>query len=942
MMTHNPKYTRRVKKLTVSLINILTEFEEGTENHDSCTEFALSNFFYNRFLGVDDHKVKQQIKGLCEKFIIYSQPAKSQGFKSLSEDFLSRDLTGTCFSHSQAHYRILSLLLSLAGQPVHKPYVRKAKQAPTKQDVSFDWASYLLEGEDEPKMWVWELSPLPSDDEENIVQADDTQNLESSATVSIINAVSSGASESVEVALVQPYWKAQITPLDQQKLLFNLSTLKAPNTKSCPLGNIEEYHVLREIVWFLCGWKQLHVFHNHNGKQIVRENLQLCHQTQKSLEQGILFYAKCGDDVAKLKAFAFSSKNQDSLTYEAFASSLLAYFKWMETDLLRIEKALVSVKETILLGDLNEMIKLHVQAIGVLSRVFNLSVGSHQKSESCAYRTSRLLSVLYTAVVDEIQLHDTSSTDKVQIADVLVFIWLCTIRPYLDIVDRWVGSGELQDPKGEFVIQRQPMVTKCEDANFWKDAVLDVVECSEKFLPWLQPFLPAIIRGGKSMEIIKTLFVISQKKFAENNDFIRDKLYERFTSIFRCLLSGSSVPQDSVNYFESLPSDTYIHETSSDSLLNANFQMLFSGKGLKLPELLKIRKLCHSSRPFPLLVHKSLQPCIDLRCSYASVKLLDILKTHCGLSEVLETFQNLYLMLWGDVLHSFCVGLFHHIEVNGGIECDLVGLNILLHDAIAEKVDQSVPVYVALKDTSVSYNTSYGPLPRSSEKSSVDSSQLLLSMTDNVTLQSTVDWPTNLVLSEEAVATYQLIFSYLMQLKRAVYSLESLKFSSVYQRSGFGPSIKDDVTVSEKAHRLSILRSKVLHLLRHWQSFVMTSVIHAQQQIFAEKLDQAANLDDVIVAHETFLRKVKCFCLLDNEKQTEKLIQGTLKKVMVLAITLNLLWRQGVGYIHSRNVMKHESDFRDSSEFLQRILKTVANRGAVPLLTSLAYSMLPA
>ena len=148
-MNLNPKFSRRMRKVTSSLILTLTNFKENSENHELCMDFSLSNFCHHRFLDVDGHKIEQQIKGLSNKFWIYSQPSKSKIFKELCAKFLACDLSPNACSGGSVHYGLISILLLLAKNPISETY-SQASQTISKIEShdDFDWPGYLLEGED--------------------------------------------------------------------------------------------------------------------------------------------------------------------------------------------------------------------------------------------------------------------------------------------------------------------------------------------------------------------------------------------------------------------------------------------------------------------------------------------------------------------------------------------------------------------------------------------------------------------------------------------------------------------------------------------------------------------------------------------------------------------------------------------------------------------------
>merc|ERR1712142_48426 len=76
--------------------------------------------------------------------------------------------------------------------------------------------------------------------------------------------------------------------------------------------------------------------------------------------------------------------------------------------------------------------------------------------------------------------------------------------------------------------------------------------------------------------------------------------------------------------------------------------------------------------------------------------------------------------------------------------------------------------------------------------------------------------------------------------------------------------VDETLSTEQKLHRFSILKMRILHLLKSWHSFVMTTVIHAENEKFSKTLHKAKTLDDIIRFHDAHLSRVCSLCLLND------------------------------------------------------------------------------
>lgn len=148
-MAHWSTFEKETEKETKKLIRCISLVEdEEDQNFQLALKFAWSNFRFHRYLDVDSHKVQRSISGIYEKLMVHSDLSKAGSWMRLTEEFLNSPLPNTDGTKTDAHYSILSLLLFLSGSPSNTNFTERPRLKEAEPEDNFDWAKYLMEGED--------------------------------------------------------------------------------------------------------------------------------------------------------------------------------------------------------------------------------------------------------------------------------------------------------------------------------------------------------------------------------------------------------------------------------------------------------------------------------------------------------------------------------------------------------------------------------------------------------------------------------------------------------------------------------------------------------------------------------------------------------------------------------------------------------------------------
>ncbi|KAE8294449.1 Gamma-tubulin complex component 5 [Larimichthys crocea] len=526
-MAHWTTFEKETERETKRLIRCVSGVEdEEDQNFQLALKFAWSNFRFHRYLDVDSHKVQRSVNGIYEKLMVHSDLSKAESWKRLTEEFLNSPLPNTDGAKTDAHYSLLSLLLFLSDSPSNTDFTERPRIKEAEEEDNFDWARYLMEGEDidtgpYPDTPEWSEEESEDDDsqqpisrEDSGIQLDRTPQEDQDSNNKTVPVTSWTVGEPdarawLEQHVVTPYWVAHaprfphslhlhsnlLNVWDQH--LYNTDPLYLPEEKAF----VTETQVIRETLWLLSGVKKHFIFQHHDGKVSVRNNVVVTHLTSNCLRSVLEHIAVYGQAVFRLQRFidevtgyssepcppgsgsSHSSKKGSEppfRTYQAFVWALNKYFTSFKEELTTIERELICNDETVTLSAVLERLNSHLAQIKVLHKVFCTGVAEVPPETPNVVRASHLLNTLYKAIIE----YDSVGEASEQAVALLFSLWTETVRPYLEIVDEWIVHGHLFDPAKEFIIQRNKDVP-VNHRDFWYAtytlySVSETVENEEK------------------------------------------------------------------------------------------------------------------------------------------------------------------------------------------------------------------------------------------------------------------------------------------------------------------------------------------------------------------------------------------------------------------------------------------------------------------------------
>ncbi|KAJ6666431.1 hypothetical protein lerEdw1_000705 [Lerista edwardsae] len=112
-----------------------------------------------------------------------------------------------------------------------------------------------------------------------------------------------------------------------------------------------------------------------------------------------------------------------------------------------------------------------------------------------------------------------------------------------------------------------------------------------------------------------------------------------------------------------------------------------------------------------------------------------------------------------------------------------------------------------------------------------------------------VDWPLNIVITENCINKYNKIFSFLLQLKHMVWTLKDVWFH--LKRTALVKHASNSV----QFRQLQLYKHEMQHFVKVIQGYIANQILHVTWCEFGNKLSSVGNLEDIYRTHADYLNK---------------------------------------------------------------------------------------
>ncbi|KAK1718656.1 Spc97/Spc98 family protein [Colletotrichum lupini] len=237
--------------------------------------------------------------------------------------------------------------------------------------------------------------------------------------------------------------------------------------------------------------------------------------------------------------------------------------------------------------------------------------------------------------------------------------------------------------------------------------------------------------------------------------------------------------------------------------------------------------------PFPELFTSAFTLWMQSKYHATSETLKQALFDSCNLESNIGALHHLFLMADGAAADEFCKGIFARLDALRPDWHDRYSLTGLAQEAFSPRVD-TTRLFVTVRI-------------EGQKKSVVAGRDLIRTALPEITLQYRLPWPVQLVVTEDTAAQYQAVFTFLMQIRRAI---------GLIQRNRILEELasRSDVWGSKALYYL--LRSKLMWFCNCIQTYLATLVLAPYTESLRWKMREAYDVDAMIRLHEAFVKQV--------------------------------------------------------------------------------------
>ncbi|KAF6169810.1 hypothetical protein GIB67_034202 [Kingdonia uniflora] len=288
--------------------------------------------------------------------------------------------------------------------------------------------------------------------------------------------------------------------------------------------------------------------------------------------------------------------------------------------------------------------------------------------------------------------------------------------------------------------------------------------------------------------------------------------------------------------------------------------------------------------PLDVVIDKCILQEILLQYNYVSNFTIKLLEEGFDLQEHLLALRRYHFMEFADWADLFIMSLWRHrwhgSEANQKISEIQRFLDLAVQRSSCEGDPYKERLFVYVKDRDMT--------PFSSSASGVHAF-------DSIALGYRVDWPVNIVLTPGALKIYADIFSFLIQVKLAVFSLTDIWCSLKDFMDLLGRNHNSLLDDQEKNHFdiLIKMRHQVNHFVSTLQQYVQSQLSHVSWSRFLHSLKhKVKDMLDIDSVHMAYLADSLDICFLSDETRP---IADIIETILQCALDFGSCLR-GVGW----------------------------------------------
>nr|XP_047122546.1 gamma-tubulin complex component 6-like isoform X2 [Hydra vulgaris] len=322
--------------------------------------------------------------------------------------------------------------------------------------------------------------------------------------------------------------------------------------------------------------------------------------------------------------------------------------------------------------------------------------------------------------------------------------------------------------------------------------------------------------------------------------------------------------------------------------------------------------------PLETIINSSLRTTIQTQISLVNKSVVQYFIGDLDIEVHFDAFRKFLLLEDGEFGHSLCSQLFSKVSsgMNPQDFCNSIHLNNIIIEALrislyASRIKYSNQLAFSLKSLPEHFNVSE------------------VSVLDFLELRYGVPWPCNIVVTENSIIKYNKVFSFLLRLKKAGWSLQevwlNLKKAGYSRKAASSPELR----------QLQLFRHEMQHFVNNLERYIVNQILHVSWREFQQDLRQKVHsLDDLHKCHVNYLNRIIFRSLLSkNATPVYKLITDIFGLILKFEGRLRLSpWENDkqTGYVKHPFFSKlksiHET-FKHCTEFLFSIISKLVRGG---------------
>lgn len=525
-----------------------------------------------------------------------------------------------------------------------------------------------------------------------------------------------------------------------------------------------------------------------------------------------------------------------------------------------------------------------------------------------------------------------------------LFIFKSAAQPFFRFLRRWAFQGKLNEDFAEFGLITNQTYLMMKDRRFWTHAFTHA-QLSDSF-GFVEKLLPMIATCGKTIQFLRRVDPVScrivnfspeilshqiELIMSPDQENLIKKKYITFYTDFKNICkteekaataktSSHKIDVSENDLFENDLSDhdssesSIVEETTSSPDRNEmsnsypiDFQLFEQNLTDVLTRVRKEREpVDERPRPCftPLVILMEKSVLLPLRSQYHVVneKGVHYLLHDANLLGHLQALRRYLFFGDGEFSRSLCGSLFREMETRPDMKWGPGLLVSVVDSAIASSPFASKDPLA--KNVSFYVDENLGRTVRDS----------------SLKLSYKADWPVNIVLTEEVLASYGNVFQFLLRIYRCTWGLQRV-FMKLKNHNHGDPEAMEDMK------NLHLIRHEMAHFVVLLDSYVKSIIIEQSWLILTDEFsNHCKSIDSIYDSHINYINRICFRCFLNKKAEPVKnLICDVLKMVSSFCeIVVNCESMNKSSLANVKTIFKR---FKECEGFLSSVLWKLTNRG---------------